>query len=165
MGHYIVPVVGLVCGQNEELENTHEIVENLKPNPDEVHSVFSIPLSYLSSNLNSNQVFSLMHEPFGRIDSFKSKLINELKDEIPTDFYRLFINFNKTVFNPSTDTYPFVYGFNAFMLLAMILLVENNLEMLSKITLSRVNIVNFIDNIRKCSFLFYLKELNKNSKL
>jgi hypothetical protein len=169
MGHYIVPIVGLVCGQNEQLENTHELIDNLKPNPDEVHSVFSIPLSYFSLNLNSDKVFHLMHEPFGPLlDSIKLKLIREFQqnDCKPTDFYRLFINLNKTVFQSTVDTYPYLYGFNAFMILEIVLLVNCDLKFFSDtITLSSSNIITLTDNIRRCSYLLYLKELHKKSKL
>ena len=108
-----------------------------------------------------------MDEPFSILDSVKLKLIDEFQREpIPTEFYRLFINFNKTVFQSTADTYPYVYGFNAFMVLAMILLVNCDLKFVSDtITLSQSNIVQFTHNIRRCSYLLYLKELHKKSKL
>lgn len=167
VGHSIVPVVGIVCNQNGQFENTYELIKNLKPNPDEVQSIFTIPFNYFCENLNS-ETFNLMYEKFDEKFFAGINLLEEFKFKKPTEFYRLFIAFDETVFTPLNGTLPYIYGFNGFMLLLVLFLIEDdqNLQLRNKnIILSKHNICSFIDEIRKCSFLLFIKEKVRKSKL
>jgi 8-oxo-dGTP pyrophosphatase MutT (NUDIX family) len=163
VGHLIVPVIGLYT-------NTYEhLVQHLLANPDEVQSIFTIPFDYFGVNLNNQSVFQLMHESFD-CNFFKdinlSKYFSMNEKQIPKDFYRLFISFDESVFQPIQGTYSYIYGFNSFILLLIILSINNDWELKTdEITLNHLNIFNFIHNIRKCSYLLYLKQLKIKSKI
>lgn len=169
-GCLIAPVIGLVCTKDGNYEDTQNIIDSLKFNPNEVQSLFSVPLSYFRENLN--KAFSILKEPL-KVKFFKSiNPLGELNDRIPNEFLRPFVHLNETVFDHAHGRFPYLYGFNAYVLLYVLFLVESKEEQgnwlelhAESIFINRSNIIQFVDQIRICSYLIYLKEKIRKSKL
>ena len=172
-GHYIAPVIGLIrhsvnTDQDDPCENTLDVVLSLKPNPDEVESIFWVEIDYALDRTNSERI-SIAHHPF-KLDKSISWLLDmldsaNLKENsgilYSTDFCdRMVINFNNSVFRDNlVATYPFIYGINATILLTIcILLEEKNLEsafeiMLNGQLVTRKNIHLYLRYFRFCTYV------------
>jgi 8-oxo-dGTP pyrophosphatase MutT (NUDIX family) len=176
-GHYIAPVVGLI--KHEALmdrfdvsENTMDVVADLKPNPDEVDSIFWMPVSYvLESNYSSDRIATFKH-PIRSNQHLREILEviqmdggSSVKDTngLKIEFYdRMLINFEADLFprNVASATYPFIYGINATLLLAVCILVQeesdtaNMFEInLNGMAVNKKTLVSYFKFFRFCSYV------------
>ncbi len=135
-GHYIAPIIGLVKheflnDQFDVCEDTMNIVLSLKPNPDEVESIFWMPVNYVLDTSNPERL-SMFKHPF-KVNDATSKILSIVNlNKFPlfnqtSDFYdRLIVNFEPELFrNNVVSAYPFIYGINATLLLAVCLILKD----------------------------------------
>ena len=168
VGHYIVPIVGLVCRDNQfDCNETLDIIQSLTPNTSEVESIFWTPLKYFSRNFDSNEIFNHITT---KLD-FDEKFLETVKfiDNVPSQYLRVFISFSHFLSHDVKPNGEFIYGINATIFLLVLFTLENDEIEQNKKANFPVRLDNFkayFDQVRKIGFLLYKNYLfNEDLKL
>jgi len=164
-GHYIQPIIALICHEDESLvldkfENTFSIVSNLKHNIEEVDSIFWLPISYFKECLcnRPNQIFDFVKVPFESSQAIEMDYFNRIFEHIPEFYTQIFFN---------VKGLHLVYGFNSFFVMLAVFLNEEADTSLLEIQIDLVNRVNcrnilqFIQNMNKGSYMLFVRNKNK----
>jgi hypothetical protein len=152
IGHYIVPIVCILSNASkieniDPCEDTLDIVKALKPNQDEVESIFWIPFSYFFNKSNISQ----FNMPF-ELDNSLEKLKNLFKINL-SSYTRVIINIEDDIFeNKVKPVTQIIYGMNATVLLMVVMNVENRFDLLE---LTNFKIKN-IETLRAYGNMFRL---------
>ena len=152
IGHYIAPIVCILTNTTtnkgvDPCEDTLDIVKGLKPNQDEVESIFWIPFSYFFNKSQISQ-FSMPFELDNSLEKFK----NLFKINFST-YTRVIINIEDDIFeNKVKPVTQIIYGMNATVLLMVVMNVENRFDLLE---LSNFQIKN-VETLRAYGNMFRL---------
>lgn len=164
VGHFLVPFICILKRETNEdrYEETSDIVSSLKPNPNEVQSIFSVPFSYILDPYFVNERLSVMKV------SFKpSNILQNIKDLISDrlDFSngylnRIFINLDESLFESNKlPVNSLIYGINATVVLFVALKIQNNSEFNFKIDqrffLTSKTVDEYISLFRFVSYILY----------
>jgi len=163
-GHYIQPIIALVCHDNEQLddkfEDTFSVIDNLKLNNDEVDSLFWLPLRYFKECLSTmdSRIFNLVKIPMKSSGSTELNYLEGIIGQIPEFYTQIFFNVNDL---------HLIYGFNSFFVLVTVFLNEDadtsqlNVEIDPVNLINSSNILQFVQNMNKCSYVIFVKNKNK----
>jgi hypothetical protein len=173
IGHYIVPIVGLIVDSQNEKNDVCEIIDNLKPNSDEVEFIFWIPLNYFSSpDALFNQILSPLEYNF--------KIDTSLNEVYPNHIIRNFFTISKEYFilnqigNNSKQIIrnqpknPYVYGVNAHLtMICYLLCIENSkFDCTIEGRIDDTNVAKYVHDLTISAYIAFKIDYHKrNSKI
>ena len=155
----------------DQFAETYDVVKNLNFNKDEVDSIFWLPIKYFVQNLPNNSpennIYNCVKIHFDRKVNVAS--FEEVLAPIPKFYTQVFV---------LLDNVNLIYGFNSFFILLVLFLLSDNKDNLQleheefDFKINKENILEFINDMNKCSFIMYRKQIEKtillnqnNSKL
>ena len=131
VGHYMVPIVGLLCNRKHPEVDTHDtcaIVKSLRANPDEVESIVRVPLSYFVNNAANPDVLMLNEERI-RVHGFLGDYVRRFNMAESSDgmlpVKRLMVCIGDEYFDGVVPSLNALYGINATLLLFIAYLFES----------------------------------------
>ena len=157
LGHYIVPVVGLL--ENLNFADSWEILKSLKCNTNEVSLIFWIPLKYFSEAIRSNEFFN---QHINELEL--SKLNLDRNKEIPRFIVRNIFEINVGYLNNELNkldeivaTNTLIYGINSQLaiFLTLICIEESQFECKIRGIINRNNILNYLNYTTLGSYLLF----------
>lgn len=162
VGHFLVPFICILkreAGENP-YEETNEIVSSLKPNLNEVQSIFSLPFSYILDSNFINERLSVMKISFNSSlipQNIKGLISNKL-DFGNGYLNRIFINLNDSLFEPNKlPVNSLLYGINATVVLFVVLKIQNKSDFIFKIDEKNVLTTKTVDeHINLVRFVSYI---------
>lgn len=178
VGHFLVPFICILKRESDEnpYEDTYQIVNSLKPNPNEVQSIFGLPFSYILDSGIINERISVLKIPFKWPPVLRNmkKLISEKLDLSDGYLNRVFIYLDDSLFETNkTPVNSVLYGINATVILFVMLKIQNYCEFDLKVEenffLNSKTIDEYVKLIRFASYALYrnflLEKKSNRSKL
>lgn len=189
VGHYIAPIIGIVKDDTGSYEDTLKVINNLKPNPDEVESLFWVPIDYvLDQDTKNSQAKFTNFDTDIKFDSELAPLLDminldgfDIKQRLDSRMYqRLFLNFDEDMFQSDVKpAFTFIYGINAILLLLVSFILEKDDDQgrekfrlaLNGLIVSKSNITEYVKFFRFVSYIMLRNNIlqkikkSKRSKL